>query len=121
MTDTKVKAKVKATPKTKTVEPPFEMQPTFDRVIVRPDEVKAETASGIIISSRAREKPMKGTVVAAGPGKFLENGDRVDVTVKPGDYIIYPTTSGIEIEVGGSVYLVMYESEIVGVFKTNPN
>jgi chaperonin GroES len=90
------------------------IQPLADRVLVRPDVAEEKTSSGIIIPDTAKEKPQRGTVVAAGPGK-VENGTKIDMTVKNGDKILYGKYSGTEITLDGEDYLIMRESDILGI------
>lgn len=90
------------------------IQPLADRVLVRPDAAEEKTSSGIIIPDTAKEKPQRGTVVSAGPGK-VENGTKVDMSVKAGDKILYGKYSGTEITLGGEDYLIMRESDILGI------
>jgi chaperonin GroES len=90
------------------------IKPLADRVLVRPDVAEEKTSSGIIIPDTAKEKPQRGTVVAAGPGK-VENGTKIDMTVKNGDKILYGKYSGTEITLDGEDYLIMRESDILGV------
>ncbi|MBV8252513.1 chaperonin GroES [Chitinophaga dinghuensis] len=86
------------------------IKPLADRVIVKPAAAEEKTAGGIIIPDTAKEKPQKGTVVAAGPGKKDE-----PVTVKVGDTVLYGKYSGTEISIEGDDYLIMRESDILAV------
>lgn len=86
------------------------IRPLADRVLVKADEAETKTASGIIIPDTAKEKPQRGTVVAAGPGKKDE-----PTTVKVGDTILYGKYSGTEILVEGTEYLIMRESDIFAI------
>lgn len=90
------------------------IKPLSDRVLVRPDDAEEKTESGIIIPDTAKEKPQRGTVVAAGPGK-VENGNKIDMSVKAGDHILYGKYSGTEITLDGEEYLIMRESDILGI------
>ncbi|MDI6400638.1 co-chaperone GroES [Balneolaceae bacterium ANBcel3] len=90
------------------------IKPLSDRVLVRPDTAEETTSSGIIIPDSAKEKPQRGTVVAVGPGK-VENGNKIDMTVKEGDKVLYGKYSGTEIEIGGEELMIMRESDILGV------
>lgn len=89
-----------------------ELTPLADRVLIAPTPVEEKTASGIIIPDAAKEKPLKGTVVAVGKGKKDE-----PMTVKKGDSVLYGQYSGTEIKVNGKDYLIMKEADIYGVFK----
>jgi chaperonin GroES len=84
--------------------------PLHDRVIVKPAAAEEKTAGGIIIPDTAKEKPQRGTVLAAGPGKKDE-----PVTVKPGDTILYGKYAGTEISIEGIDYLIMRESDILAI------
>ena len=90
------------------------IQPIGDRVVVKAQEAETQTASGLYIPDTAKEKPMKGTVVAAGPGK-TENGTHVEMTVKEGDTVLYGKYAGTEITLDGEDVLIMRESDILGV------
>ena len=86
------------------------VKPLADRVLVEPMAAETTTASGIIIPDTAKEKPVKGTVVAAGPGKTDE-----PMTVKVGDTVLYGKYAGTELTVDGKEYLIMRESDIFAV------
>ena len=88
--------------------------PLSDRVLVKPDTAEEKTSSGIIIPDTAKEKPQRGTVVACGPGK-VENGTKIEMTVKEGDSVLYGKYSGTELTLDGSEYLIMRESDILGI------
>jgi chaperonin GroES len=86
------------------------IKPLADRVLVQPALAEEKTKSGIIIPDTAKEKPMKGTVVAVGPGKKDE-----PTSVKEGDEVLYGKYSGTEIAIEGDSYLIMRESDILAV------
>lgn len=86
------------------------IKPLADRVVIKPVEAEAKTASGIIIPDTAKEKPQRGTVVAVGPGKKDE-----PLTVKEGDTVLYGKYSGTEINLDGDDVLIMRESDILGI------
>lgn len=86
--------------------------PLADRVIVLPEAAETTTKSGIIIPDTAKEKPQRGTVVAAGPGKKDE-----PVTVAPGDKVLYGKYSGTELNIAGEDYLIMRESDILAILQ----
>lgn len=86
-------------------------KPLADRVLIEPAPAEQKTASGIIIPDTAKEKPLKGVVVAAGKGKKEE-----PMTVKVGDTVLYGQYSGTEIKIDGTNYLIMRESDIYGIF-----
>lgn len=86
------------------------MKPLADRVLIEPTPAEEKTSSGLIIPDTAKEKPLKGTVVAAGPGKIDE-----PMTVKVGDSVMYGQYSGTEIKLDGKNYLIMREADIYGI------
>jgi len=86
------------------------LKPLADRVLIEPAPAEEKTASGIIIPDTAKEKPLKGKVIAAGPGKTDEK-----MTVKAGDTVLYGQYSGTEIKMEGKTYLIMRESDIYGI------
>ncbi len=86
-------------------------KPLADRVLIEPAPAEVKTASGIFIPDTAKEKPLRGTVIAAGEGKKDE-----PMTVKVGDSVLYGQYSGTEIKLDGKTYLIMRESDIYGIF-----
>ncbi|MCE2742283.1 MAG: co-chaperone GroES [Fluviicola sp.] len=86
-------------------------KPLADRVLIEPTPVEQKTASGIIIPDSAKEKPLQGTVIAAGNGKTDE-----PMTVKVGDTVLFGQYSGTEIKLDGKSYLIMREADIYGIF-----
>lgn len=90
------------------------IRPLGDRVVVRPEAAEERTSAGIYIPDTAKEKPQRGKVVAVGPGK-VENGTKVDMTVKEGDLVLYGKYSGTEITIDGEDVLIMRESDILGI------
>ena len=86
-------------------------KPLADRVLVEPAPAEQKTASGIIIPDTAKEKPLRGTVIAAGSGKKDE-----PMSVKVGDSVLYGQYAGTEIKIDGSTYLIMRESDVYGIF-----
>ncbi len=90
-------------------------RPLHDRVLVKRTEAEEKTAGGIIIPDTAKEKPMEGEVVAVGPGARSEDGKVLPMDVKQGDRILFGKWSGTEIKLGTQDYIVMKESDIMGV------
>lgn len=86
------------------------VRPLSDRVLIKPAEMEQKTASGIIIPDTAKEKPMRGEVIAVGPGKKDE-----PITVKVGDQVLYGKYSGTEIAIDGIDYLIMRENDIYAI------
>jgi|TARA_B110000914_G_C15363142_1_gene399530 chaperonin GroES len=86
------------------------IKPLADRVVIEPIAVEEKTASGIIIPDASKEKPLKGTVVAVGPGTVDE-----PMTVKSGDIVLYGQYSGTEVKLDGTNYLIMREADVFGI------
>ena len=95
----------------------MKLRPLHDRVLVQPLEAEEKTAGGIIIPDTAQEKPMEGKVIAVGAGARGEDGKVVKLDVKKGDRILYGKWSGTEVKVDGSDYLIMKESDIMGILE----
>jgi len=93
----------------------MKFRPLHDRVLVRRVEQEEKTASGIIIPDTAKEKPMEGEVIAIGTGTRLEDGKILPLDVKVGDRILFGKWSGTEVKIGSQEYLVMKESDIMGI------
>jgi chaperonin GroES len=91
------------------------LTPLADRVIIKPSEAEETTKGGIILPDTAKEKPIEGTIVAAGPGKITDDGKTVKLGVKVGDKVLYGKYSGTEITVEGEEYLIMRESDIFAI------
>ncbi len=91
------------------------LTPLHDRVLVRPSKPEEVTSGGIIIPDTAKEKPMQGEIIAAGPGKTTEDGKLVTLQVKVGDSVLYGKYSGTEVSVNGEDLLIMRESDIFAV------
>ncbi len=92
-----------------------DLKPMGDRVVVRPSEHEGVTKSGIFLPDPAQERPQQGEVVAAGPGRMLENGKRIEMEVKPGDIVIYSKYAGTEVEVQDEELLVLGANDILAV------
>ena len=90
------------------------IKPLGDRVLIKADVAEEVTSSGLYIPDTAKEKPQQGTVVAVGPGK-VENGTRVDMSVSEGDKVLYGKYAGTEVTIDCEEYLIMRESDIVGI------
>ena len=93
------------------------IRPLHDRVIVRRIEEGEQIRGGIIIPDTAKEKPQEGEVVAAGEGKYKEDGTRQALDVKAGDRVLFGKYSGSEIKIDGEEYLIMREDEILGILE----
>jgi chaperonin GroES len=92
-------------------------RPLHDRVVVRRLNAEEKTAGGIIIPDTAKEKPMEGEVIAAGPGARDEQGQLVALDVKAGDKILFGKWSGTEVKIDGEELLIMKESDIMGIIE----
>jgi chaperonin GroES len=91
------------------------IKPLHDRVVVKRVEEEQTTKGGIIIPDTAKEKPVKGKVIAAGQGRVLDNGTKVPLQVKAGDTILFGKYSGTEIKVEDEELLIMREEDILGI------
>ena len=91
------------------------VKPLSDRIIIRPLEAEEKTAGGIIIPDNAKEKPQKGEVVAVGEGKIADNGQKIAMSLKKGDKVLYGKYSGTEVSIEGDEYLIMRESDVLAV------
>ena len=95
-------------------------RPLHDRVVVRRLTAEEKTAGGIIIPDTAKEKPMEGEVIAAGPGARNEQGQLVALDVKAGDKILFGKWSGTEVKLDGEELLIMKESDIMCIIDATP-
>lgn len=93
------------------------LKPLNDRVLVKRLEGEEVTAGGIIIPDTAKEKPMRGEIVAAGPGKTDDSGKTIAMTVKAGDIVLFNKYAGTEIKIDGSEHLVMREDDILAIIE----
>ena len=94
------------------------IKPLHDRVIIRRiDDASDKTAGGLYIPDTAKEKPQEGEIVAAGQGKYKEDGSRQTLDVKEGDRVLFGKYSGSEIKIDGEELLIMREDEILGVIE----
>lgn len=91
------------------------IKPLGDRVVVKVLEKEEKTASGIVLPDTAKEKPQEGEVIAVGPGKMLDNGQRVALDVKVGDKVIYSKYAGTEVKYEGKEYLILSERDILAI------
>ncbi|CAM3296274.1 co-chaperone GroES [Filibacter tadaridae] len=91
------------------------LKPLGDRIVIELIEAEEKTSSGIVLPDSAKEKPQEGQVIAAGTGRVLENGQRIDLEVKEGDRIIFSKYSGTEVKYEGNEYLILRESDILAI------
>lgn len=89
------------------------LKPLDDRVVVEPLEAEETTAGGIVLPDTAKERPQRGTVLAVGPGKLLDSGERSTVSVAVGDEVIFGKYSGTDIEIDGREIKILRESDIL--------
>ena len=95
----------------------MKLVPLDDRVVIKQSEAEAKSTGGIILPDTAKEKPQRGRIVAVGPGKMLDNGKRSEMNVKKGDEVIYARYIGSEVEIGREKYVILHESDILGVIE----
>ncbi len=93
------------------------VKPLEDRILIKPLDPEKKTASGIYLPESAKEKPMQGKVVAVGPGKLLDNGERVVPSVKKGDTVVFGKYAGTEIEIKNTKHMIMRETELLGLIE----
>jgi chaperonin GroES len=93
----------------------MKLKPLEDRVVVKPQEAEEKTAGGIVLPDTAKEKPLMGKVIAVGEGKRLDNGTRAKMTVKKNDVVLFGKYSGSEVELDGTEYKILRESELLGI------
>ncbi|MBL8065766.1 MAG: co-chaperone GroES [Chthonomonadaceae bacterium] len=93
----------------------MKLQPLHDRIVVEPAAHEEVSAGGIILPDSAKEKPMRGTVLATGPGKTLDSGKTSPVDVKVGDVVLYGKYSGTEVTVGGEDYVILRNDDVLGI------
>jgi chaperonin GroES len=96
-------------------------RPVHDRVLVRRIDAEEKTAGGIIIPDTAKEKPQEGEIVAAGPGARNQQGQFIPIDVKVGDRVLFGKWSGTEVKIDGQDYLIMKESDLLGVVERAGN
>ena len=92
-----------------------QVRPLEDRVVVKPMEAETKTASGLFLPESAKERPMQGKVVATGPGKMLDNGQRQQMLVKKGDTVVFGKYAGTEVEIKNVKHIIVRESELLGI------
>ncbi|MFN0196167.1 MAG: co-chaperone GroES [Planctomycetaceae bacterium] len=91
----------------------MQLKPLDDRIVVRPLDAEERTAGGIVLPDSAKEKPQRGKVVAVGPGRLLETGDRCAVELAVGDEVLFGKYGGTDIEVDGNDVKILRESDIL--------
>jgi chaperonin GroES len=94
----------------------MKIRPLHDRIVVKRWEEEKTSPGGIVIPDTAKEKPIKGEVVAVGAGKLLDNGEARALDVKVGDKVLFGKYAGTEVKIDGNDYLILREDDIMGVF-----
>lgn len=94
----------------------LKLRPLGDRVIIKPMPQEEKTSGGVILPDTAKEKPQKGEVVAVGPGKKTEKGNRLPMEVGVGDRVLYGKYAGTEVKLQGVEYLIVKQEEVLAVF-----
>lgn len=95
----------------------MKLQPLHDRIILEADAKEEKTAGGILLPDTAKEKPQKGKVLAAGPGKKLDSGKLVPMDVKVGDAVLYGKYSGTEVTLDGKEYIILRQEDVLAVLQ----
>lgn len=91
------------------------IKPLEDRIVLRPLEAEQTTASGLVLPDTAQERPQEGEVVAVGPGRIDDNGNRVPLDVSVGDLVIYSKYGGTEVKYSGEEYLILSARDILAI------
>jgi chaperonin GroES len=93
----------------------MKIKPLADRVVIEPLEAEEKTSGGLYVPDTAKEKPLTGKIVAAGPGKVSDKGEKIALQVKAGDKVLYGKYAGTEITFEGTDYIIMHESDILAI------
>ena len=93
------------------------LRPLADRVIVKQSDAEEKTKSGILLPDSAKEKPTKGKVISVGPGKLNDKGKAMELGIRAGDTVYYGKYSGTDIEVDGDKFVILRESDVLGVLE----
>ena len=91
------------------------LKPLGDRVVIKPSPKEEVTKSGLVIPDTAKEKPQEGTILAVGPGRTDEDGDRIPMDVKVGDKVLYAKYAGTEVKLEGEEYIILKETDILAI------
>ena len=95
----------------------MKIKPLDDRVLVKQSEAEEKTAGGIVLPDSAKEKPQRGKVIATGPGKLLDSGERGKLCVKKGDMVFYGKYAGSDVEVDQETLVILRESDILAIIE----
>jgi chaperonin GroES len=93
------------------------LRPLDDNIIIRPHDAEEKTAGGIVLPDSAQEKPLRGEVVAVGPGRTLKSGKKLEPSVKPGDVVMFGKYSGSDVKVDGVEHKILKEAEILAIIE----
>jgi len=93
----------------------MKLRPLDDRIVVKQSDAEERTTGGIYLPDTAKEKPQMGKVIATGPGKLLDNGERSEMSVKKNDKVIYAKYIGSDVEIEGEKYVILRESDVLGI------
>lgn len=93
------------------------LKPLGDRLVVEPVEQEEMTASGLVLPETAKEKPQQGSVLATGPGRRDEDGDRIEMDVEVGDTVLYAKYAGTEVKIDGKKLLILKESDVLAIIE----
>ena len=96
------------------------LKPLGDRVVVKPSDKEEKTKSGILLPDTAKEKPQEGTIIAAGPGRILDDGKREPMDVKAGDKVLYAKYAGTEFKIEGEDLLIVSQKDILAIVESRP-
>lgn len=91
------------------------IKPLGERVVIKPLPMDEMTKGGIVLPDTAKEKPQKGEVMAVGSGRLLDSGQRIPIDLKAGDKVLYSKYAGNEVKLDGEEYLILRESDILGI------
>jgi len=94
-----------------------DIRPLGDRVVVKQEPSEEKTQSGILLPETAKEKPQVGTIIAVGPGRVLDNGQRIALEVTIGDRVIYSKYGGTEVKIDNEEYIILQERDILAIKK----
>ncbi len=93
------------------------VKPLDDRILVKQSEAEERTSGGIVLPDTAKERPQRGKVIAVGPGKKLKDGEPIPLDVKVGDEVFYSKYAGTDIEIDGEKYVILRESDVLGIIE----
>lgn len=93
----------------------MKLRPLDERVVIKQSDAEEKTSGGIILPDTAKEKPQMGKIVAVGPGKILDDGKRAKMNLKKNDTVLYPKYIGNDVEIDGDKYVILKETDILGI------